>query len=229
MSDEIPRYPSTDIPALLGRPLNDIQKTNAPDILYYRGAIKPPLSGPRVSVIGTRKPSTKGLANARQIAEILVKNSVTIVGGLAKGIDTAAHTAAMQQRGGKTVGVIGTPLNRTYPPENMRLQQDMMNTQLVLTQFPVGHQTAKKDFVLRNHTMALISDCTIIIEAADDSGTLYQGRETLRLGKPLFICKSMLQQQPDEQLAWPEKMIKHGAIPLDDPMHILEMFESGEI
>ena len=122
----------------------------------------------------------------------LIENKVTIVSGLAKGIDTAGHKTAIEI-GGKTIAVIGTPVNRVYPKENTDLQEEIMKNHLVISQYPVGHKTTPKDFIFRNRTMALISDATVIVEAGDSSGSLHQGWETLRIGRPLFICKSVLE------------------------------------
>ncbi|MGI0074658.1 MAG: DNA-processing protein DprA, partial [Nitrosotalea sp.] len=125
---------------------------------------------------------------------------------------------------GRTIAVIGTPLNKVYPKENLKLQEEIMKNHLVISQYPVGHKTTPKDFVLRNRTMALISDASIIVEAGETSGSLYQGWETLRLGRPLFICKIVVN---NPELEWPKKMIEYGAIELDDPIDILEELPSN--
>lgn len=222
MAEEL-EYQSIDLKNLLGRPLNDIEEKYAPETIYYKGTINVPLPCAKVSVIGTREPTKKGLEAAEHVAKTLVKNNIIIVSGLAKGIDSVGHKTAIKN-GGKTIAVIGTPLNKTYPKENTELQEEMMENQLVVSQYPVGRPTTKKDFVLRNRTMALISDASVIVEAGDGSGTLYQGWEMLRLGRPLFICKSVVH---NSKLEWPKEMIKHGAIELDDPTDILESLPSN--
>lgn len=216
-------YQSTDLRGLLGRPLNDVEEKYAPPTIYFKGAIDVPLPCPRVSVIGTREPTEEGLKAAEDIATTLVKNNVVIVSGLAKGIDTMGHKTAIKN-GGKTIAVLGTPLNKAYPKENTELQDEMMKNQLVVSQYSVGRPTTKKDFALRNRTMALISDASVIVEARDGSGTLYQGWETIRLGRPLYICKSVVQ---NSNLEWPKEMIEYGAMKLDDPEDILEILPSN--
>lgn len=216
-------YSSIDLESLLGRPLNDIEEKYAPEIIYYKGPMEVPLPCARVSIIGSRHPSRKGLLEAEEITKILIKNQTVIVSGLAKGIDTIGHQTAMKY-GGRTIAVIGTPLNKVYPKENLKLQEDIMKSHLVISQYPVGHKTTPKDFVLRNRTMALISDASVIVEAGETSGSLYQGWETLRLGRPLFICKLVARNQ---ELKWPKKMIEYGAIELDDPVDILENLPSN--
>lgn len=222
MAEEI-KYPSIDLKNLLGRPLNDIEEKYAPEIIYYKGPMQIPLPCARVSVIGTREPTEEGLKATEQVLKTLVESNVLIVSGLAKGIDTIGHKTAIKN-GGKTIAVIGTPLNKTYPKENTELQEEIMKHHLVISQFPVGRPIGRKDFVLRNRTMALISDASVIVEAGDGSGTLYQGWETLRLGRPLFLCKSVVN---NPELKWPKEMIQHGAMELDDPVDILEILPSN--
>lgn len=205
----------TDIQSLLGRQLKILEKKNAPQAIYCEGSLGYPLILPRVSIIGSRKASDIYLESAKQIARILTRKNVTIVSGLAKGIDTAAQQSAIEQNG-KTIAVLGTPLNKTYPKENAELQKEIMKNHLAITQYPVGHYTSPRDFAIRNHLMALISDASVIVQAADGSGTLHHGWETLRLGKPLFICKQA------SSMRWNKEMIEHGAMELKDPEDIFD-------
>src|ERR1017187_5978679 len=99
---------------LLGRPLNDVEGKFAPKALYTIGVIDIPLPTPRVSIVGSRRASPEGLETAAKVAMVLVENQAVIVSGLAEGIDTAAHKAPIAA-GGRTIAVIGTPLNRFYP------------------------------------------------------------------------------------------------------------------
>ena len=215
-------YQSTSLEDLLGRQLNDVEGKNAPTTIYFKGVMDVPLPCARVSVIGTREPTEEGLEAVGHVVETLVEKNVIIVSGLAKGIDTAGHKAAISNGGG-TIAVIGTPLNKTYPKENTGLQEELMKNHLVISQYPTDHKTTPKDFVFRNRTMALISDASVIVEAADGSGTLHQGWETIRLGRPLFICKNVVK---NSELKWPKEMIEYGAIELDDPSDILESLPS---
>lgn len=213
---------SLSVENLLGRTLNDIETHYAPKLLYVQGPLEIPLPCPRVSIIGTRKPSPEGLADAQSIAKNLIENQIIIVSGLADGIDTAAHRAAIDSDG-KTIAVLGTPLNKVYPHKNSDLQQEIMENHLAISQFPVGYPITRKNFIIRNRTMALISDASIIVEAGESSGSLHQGWETLRLGRPLFIWKSLLN---DSKLDWPKTMIEYGAMELDDPAEILQVIPS---
>lgn len=208
---------------LLGRRLNDVETKYAPKTLYAKGKIPMPLPGPRVSIVGSRKASQKGLDTANTIAKKLTENHVVIVSGLAEGIDTAAHKSTINA-GGKTIAVIGTPLNKVYPQKNASLQEQIMQDHLVVSQYEIGHTTTPKDFVLRNRTMALISDATIIVEADDSSGSLHQGWEALRLGRPLFVWASVLD---DTKLVWPKKMLKYGAMTLENTNDVLDVIPSN--
>ena len=197
----------TTIEDLLGRRLNNVEQKYAPRPLYCAGTLETPLVQPKISIVGSRDAEEDGLREAAEIAEKAVKNGVVVVSGLARGIDTAAHRTAIKHSG-KTVGVIGTPLDKSYPRENALLQQQMMEEQLVVSQFPVGYNTQRRSFVERNRTMALISDATVIIRASDRSGSLHQGWEALRLGRPLFISRTVM---GDPELKWTEEMSKYGA------------------
>jgi DNA processing protein len=208
---------------LLGRQLNDVEKKYAPTSLYTKGLMHIPLPRPRVSIVGSRKATDDGLLTARRIASTLAEAEVVIVSGLAEGIDTSAHQAAIESHG-QTIAVIGTPLNKVFPANNFQLQQEIGNNHLVISQFPIGHPTRPGDFVFRNRTMALISDASIIVEAGDTSGSLHQGWEALRLGRSLFIWKSLFE---NNQLTWPKKMIQYGAIELSNPEDVLEALPSN--
>jgi len=196
---------------LLG-PLNEVEAKHAPKKLFAAGDVGMLRQAARVSIVGSRKASEDGLRRARKLSALLAGRGVVVVSGLAEGIDTAAHTAALQANG-RTVAVIGTPLDQSYPKSNIALQERLMREQLVLSQFPSGMPVQKGNFPTRNRTMALISDATVIIEASNTSGSLSQGWEALRLGRPLFIAKSIVE---DNSLTWPEKMQQYGARILSD-------------
>lgn len=156
-----------------------------------------------VSIVGTRNVSDDGRRRARKLARELVEAGVTVVSGLAKGVDTAALTAALEA-GGRTAAVIGTPLDKAYPAENARLQEQIYTEHLLLTPFAIGEPTFKGNFPKRNRVMAALSDASVIVEASDTSGTLHQAAECGRLGRWLFIMRSVAE---DKSLIWPTKFI----------------------
>ncbi len=198
----------------------------APKKLYAAGDTKMiPLSGPRAAIIGSRKASPQGLRAASDIARTLVIKGVVVVSGLAEGIDSAAHRTTIEE-GGHTIAILGTPLDRVYPQKNIQLQETIERHHLAVSQFPIGYPIQPKNFVLRNRTMALISDASIIVEAGDTIGSLHQGWEALRLGRPLFIWKSVMN---DSSLSWPKKMLDYGAVELKKPEAVVDLLPSSEI
>ena len=140
----------------------------------------------------------------------LVEKAIVVVSGLAAGADTIVHEAAIAA-GGRTIAVLGTPLQTCYPAANRELQRRIGREHLLLSQFAPGSAIQRGNFVIRNRLMALVADASIIVEAGDSSGTLSQGWEALRLGRQLFILDPVVN---DPKLEWPAKMIEYGAVPL---------------
>lgn len=205
-------------PEVLLGPLNDVEKRNAPKVLFLAGDRSLLTRGRRVSIVGSRKASQQGLRDADALARFLVRNSVIVVSGLAEGIDSKAHTAAISSQG-KTVAVLATPLDDCYPSKNLGLQKKIIAEHLAVSQFPTGMPVRRENFPMRNRTMALLSDATVIIEAGEKSGSLHQGWEALRLGRPLFIAERLFKAG---HLAWVPEMQKYGARSLDfDALNLL--------
>lgn len=203
---------------LLG-PLNEVERKNAPQWLYLAGDVGLLRLVPRVSIVGNREASAVGLSRASKLARELVAHGAVVVSGLARGIDTAAHRTAIDA-GGRTVAVLGTALDQTYPPENAALQRQIMDQHLAVSQFPQGHPPGRTNFPRRNRTMALLTDATVIAEAGERSGSLWQGWETLRLGRRLFIMRSVVE---DKTLKWPAEMLRYGADVLTRTEDLLEV------
>ncbi len=191
--------------------LNDAQ--NPLKIFYYQGNWDMTYL-PSIAVVGTRQPSEIGIRRTEQLVRKLVDDKFVIVSGLAKGIDSVAHTTAIA-RGGHTIAVIGTPLNCCYPPENCLLQEKIANEHLLISQVPFSRyarQTYRENrffFPERNVTMSALTNATIIVEAGETSGTLVQARAALKQGRKLFILDNNF-MNPD--LSWPKKLEEKGAI-----------------
>lgn len=212
-------------PAVALGPLNANEEHNAPRELFLAGDASLLRRRPKVSIVGSRNATPEGIRRAARLARILAENGVVVVSGLAKGIDTAAHRAAMEA-GGSTIAVIGTPLDKVYPRENASLQREIAEKHLVVSQFAPGTRTFPSSFPARNRTMALIVDASVIVEAGDTSGSLSQGWEALRLARDLFFMKSILEERP--KLEWPRRMMEYGAQILGDPQELLEALPYGE-
>lgn len=173
--------------ALLGS-LNEVERKNAPRALFVAGDTSILERGPRVSLVGSRRATPSGLAAAHRLSFELARRGAVVVSGLAEGIDTAAHRGAMEA-GGRTIAVLGTPINRAFPAANRELQNRIGREHLLISQFSPETKTLPMHFPMRNRTMALIADATVIVEAGEKSGSLHQGWEALRLGRPLFFME----------------------------------------
>jgi DNA processing protein len=201
--------PLADALSAMGRPALDPRQMDllssareGAATLYYAGDLDL-LRAPCVSIVGTREVSEEGYLRARRLARELVAAGVTVVSGLAKGVDTAAHRGAIDH-GGRTAAVIGTPLDKAYPAENSELQETIYREHLLISPFAQGEATFKANFPKRNRVMAALSDATVIVEASDTSGTLHQAAECQRLKRWLFIMQSVAS---DPLLTWPRKFI----------------------
>lgn len=187
--------------------LNPYERKNAPETIYYLGNLGLLQSGSRVSVVGSRKVSEMGAKRAEFLARKLTQNKITVVSGLAEGVDAIAHQTAINE-GGRTIAVLGSSLDNPYPKTNKELFEEIAKYHLVVSQFPFQSPVQPKNFPIRNRTMALVSHATIIIEATEKSGTKHQGWEALRLGRLLYILENVIN---DESLTWPREMVKYGA------------------
>jgi DNA processing protein len=205
---------------LLG-PLNAVEQKFAPPMLWTAGDVSLLQRHPRVAVVGTRRPSADGERRTRRLVHILVDHGASVVSGLAEGVDTIAHTQAIA-RGGRTIAVLGTPIDDVFPRSNAALQAQIARDHLLVSEFPPGSAVSRGNFPRRNRTMALIADVSVIVEAGESSGTVSQGWEALRLGRPLFLLKSLV----DSELAWPREMLSYGALVLARPDDLLEALPS---
>jgi DNA processing protein len=208
---------------LLGR-LNPVEQKFAPPVLWTAGDTRLLDKHPRVAIVGTRHPTPDGVRRAQRLVKELVAHGVVVVSGLAEGVDTVAHTRTLEL-GGRTVAVIGTPLDEAFPKKNARLQQQIAQEHLVVSEFAPGIPVARGNFPRRNRTMALIADASVIIEAGEGSGTLSQGWEALRLGRPLFLLQSLVASG----LAWTTDMLNHGARVLSGTGDLLQDLPTDDI
>lgn len=156
----------------------------APPILFGRGSLLP--DDRAVSVVGSRKASGRGRAIAAGIARELVARKVTVVAGLALGIDTAAHRAALDAAG-RTVAVIATGISKAYPAQNRGLQEEIASCGLVLSQFLPDAPPQKHNFLMRNATMSGYGLATVVVEAGEHSGARAQARMAVEHGRPVIL------------------------------------------
>lgn len=173
-----------DYPAQL-RAIRDL-----PPVLFHRGTLVP--DDFAMSVVGSRNATDRGLSVARSIAAGLVDRGIAVVSGLARGIDKAAHTAALEA-GGRTVAVIGTGINKYYPAENRRLQDRIAAEGLVLSQFWPDAPPSQHHFPMRNTVMSGYGRATIVVEAGEKSGARIQANRAVAHGRPVVLTKLVVE------------------------------------
>lgn len=157
---------------------------DAPIYLYVKGALQ---SGDRnaIAIVGTRRPTHYGMTVTRRIAAELSSAGFTIVSGMARGIDTQAHRGALSAQG-RTIAVLGCGIDVAYPPENRGLMEEISQSGAVVTENPFGTQPESGYFPARNRIISGLSRGTVIIEAAEDSGSLITARYALEQGRKLY-------------------------------------------
>lgn len=164
-----------------------------PPVLFVRGELDE-RDERSVAVVGTRRASPRGLEQARSIAVGLVEAGYVVTSGLAAGVDTAAHTAALEA-GGRTVAVIGTGLRHSFPKANAALQERLGRESAVLSQFWPGQEPRRWTFPQRNAVMSGLARATVVVEAAHTSGAKMQARLALEHGRPVFLLRSLLEHK----------------------------------
>lgn len=160
----------------------------APPFLFARGTLLQDEAA--MSVVGSRRASERGLAVAAAVSKALVARGITVLSGLAIGIDTAAHRAALAA-GGRTVAVIGTGINRTYPAQNRDLHEEIASRGLLLSQFWPDAPPQRHHFPMRNGTMSGYGLATVVIEAGEHSGARIQARLAVEHGRPVILTDSV--------------------------------------
>lgn len=168
-----PMYPSQ---------LRDIHQ--APPFLFAAGTLVQ--DDDAVSVVGSRRATAQGLKIADSLARALVHEGLTVLAGLAEGIDTAAHTAALDE-GGRTVAIIGTGITRYFPTFNKGLQDTIADNGLVLSQFWPDSSPTRYNFPIRNAVMSGYGIASVIVEATENSGTRAQARMAVEHGRPVIL------------------------------------------
>lgn len=187
---------------------------NLPPFLFFRGRLEPS-DAFSVAVVGTRQASIEGVASAQRLSRDLTAAAVVVVSGLAMGIDTAAHEATLDA-GGRTIAVIGTGINRTYPAENAGLAERIVASGAVVSQFWPDAPPSTYSFPRRNITMSGMTQGTVVVEASHTSGAKLQARRALEHGRRLFLLDTLVRQRP-----WAQKYLERP--------HVVEVRSAGDI
>ncbi len=175
-------------------PLNLRLVHDAPPLLFVQGTL---IDDDRraVAIVGTREPSAAGRALAGRLAAGAVERGYAVVAGLAAGIDTAAHAAALNA-GGRTIAVFGTDIERVYPAANRSLAAAIRRSGACVSQFLPGTGGARWSFPARNLTTSGLSMATVVVAASETSGARRQAEAAIGHGKPVFLPDSLVADQP---------------------------------
>lgn len=183
------------------------------------------LVGKSVCVVGSRNASEESMKKTERIVKSLVKRNIVVNAGLARGIDTATHTAALAN-GGRTIAVIGTPINQYYPKENRNLQFQIEKNGLVVSQFPPCNAVNRWNFPTRNGVMSGLSLATIIMEAGESSGALKQADYALKQGRDVLISQSAID---NTLIQWPKKYVSKGAHVFKTLKEVLQILNRNKL
>ena len=182
---------------------------DAPPVLFCQGSIDLLQTGPAVAMVGSRRPSAYGRQAAREIAQGLARAGAVVVSGMADGLDSEAHRAALDA-GGFTVAVMGTGHDQCYPPANASLREDICRKGLVISEIPPGSGVRRSYFALRNRIIAALSDCVCVVEARRSSGTMATARYAQNYGRPLFSVPGSIFSPLSEGT---NELLAKGAVP----------------
>ncbi len=166
-----------------------LETSDPPLIIYAKGRIEL-LSGPNLAIVGSRNCTQPGKENAMAFAHNLASSGWSIVSGLAVGIDTAAHTGALQalkeKHNGSTIAVLATGADLVYPARNRELAHEIADKGLIITELPLGSPARPFQFPRRNRIVAGISEGVLVVEAARQSGSLTTAKMAAELGREVF-------------------------------------------
>lgn len=204
-------------------PQHLLQAYDAPIVLYVWGEILP-RDRHAVSVVGSRRSTTYGMSVTKKLTYQLAHAGFTIVSGLARGIDTAAHEAALAAKG-RTIAVVGSGLARLYPPENMALAEKIADGHgAVISEFPLHKAPDKQTFPIRNRIVAAWCQAVLVTECPAWSGTLITANLASEYGKPIFAVPGPIDKPSS---AGCHQLIREGATLVTDASQIID--DMGEL
>lgn len=190
---------------------------DAPPVLLVAGEPRQ-LSGQLVAIVGARAATVYGLSLAHALGERLAQVGVTVVSGLARGIDAAAHRGALEA-GGKTIAVQACGPDRVYPAEHRRLAEQVKENGALITELPVGTPPRAPYFPLRNRIISGLSTCVVVVEARERSGSLITARHALDQGRDVMAFPGPVTSPTS---LGPNRLIRDGAIPILDVDDVIE-------
>lgn len=197
-------------------PLSLRELPDAPPLLYVKGEL---LSGETtVAIVGSRRASAYGLATTEQLARELARHGVTVVSGMARGIDAAAHRGSLAE-GGRSIGVLGCGVDIVYPAENRTLFTEMADRGALVSEFPMGTLPLAENFPRRNRIISGLSLGVLVVEAAEGSGSLITAQCALEQGRDIFAIPGNIHSMNSRGA---HRLIKQGAKLVERVEDILE-------
>lgn len=191
-----------------------------PPVLYLRGELLPEDEW-AVGIVGTRRITPYGRQVTEEVAGLLARRGITIISGLARGVDAAAHRATLNA-GGRTLAVLGSGVDRIYPPEHQRLAEDICRQGAILSDYPPGTAPESQNFPPRNRIISGLSLAIVIVEAGERSGALITASFAADQGRDVFAVPGSILAP---QSAGTNRLIQNGARPLLDPKDVLEALD----
>ena len=188
-----------------------------PITIFAKGDISL-LSSKAIAIVGSREPSKYGIYVAEKFSKELSKEGITIVSGLARGIDTFAHVGALSSFG-KTIAVLGSGIDVVYPKENAKYYKEISEKGLIISEYIVGTAPESKNFPQRNRIISGLSDGVLVVEARKNSGTMITTDFALEQGKELYVIPGNITSNLS---AGTNNLIKEGAKLVTDVYEILE-------
>lgn len=193
-----------------------------PPVLFVKGACDA-LCGPCVAVVGSRRSTSYGRQAARMLAAGLVERGFTVVSGMARGIDGAAHGAALE-KGGKTVAALGCGVDVVYPPEHRGLYEAVERTGALVSEFPMGAAPDPHHFPQRNRVISGLSLGVVVVEADLKSGALLTAQHALEQGREVFAVPGPI---TSERSRGTNRLIQEGAKLVQTAGDVVEEFQTG--
>ncbi len=189
-----------------------------PPVLYVRGELRDEDDW-AVAVVGTRRVTSYGRQVAADVAGMLARNGLTVVSGLARGVDSIAHQKSLESNG-RTLAVLGCGIDRAYPPENRALMDQIPGNGAVITDYPPGTKPEASNFPARNRIISGLARAVVVVEAGSRSGALITASFAAEQGREVFAVPGNIFSPSSKGTNY---LIQQGAHPLLDPQDILEL------
>jgi DNA processing protein len=198
-----------------------LQLADPPLLLYVTGEMRTPWPD-GIAIVGSRNPTAQGLGNAREFAATFARSGITVVSGLALGIDGAAHEGALEGAAPDvlaTIAVVGTGPDRVYPKQHRDLAHRIVTRGMIVSEYPIGTPPLERNFPRRNRIIAALTHGTVVVEAALQSGSLITAKQAGEQGKDVFAIPGSIHSPQSRGC---HALIKQGAKLVETAQDVLE-------